>query len=208
MYCTDARGRPKRMIRGLRRRRLCVGDCLDLFERSRIMVARSLCPIIVVGMSLVATAEETPSVPMILSFKICEKSTDGKGLDFLARPTLMELMGKPFSWVVGQSLKPKDGGEELYGGTRISGTMAQAADGRIRLSAKIELGSIVSPPDDRDTDFARTESLDIRTVLRPGQTKRFEYSDSKWCEIRVEPVSANELPGASSALLKTTTVTK
>ena len=161
------------------------------------MMTRLLCPIILVCMSLVATAEETHSVQMMLSFNVCEKTAGGKQTE--ARPTLVAPTGKPFSMVVGGTRKQKTGGEDLYGGTRVSGTMTEAPDGRIRLSAKIELGSIVSPPDDQDTDFARTESLDIRTVLRPGQTKRFEYSDSKWCEIRVERVSAGELPIASSA---------
>jgi len=163
------------------------------------MATRLFCLIIVGCMSFVAAADETPQIQVLLSIKVSEKGSNGKSVRVFCDPTIVTSTGKPFSFVAGGTLKPRTGGDELAFGTRVNGTMTGVPDGKIRLAAKVELGNIIAPDVDQETDITRTETLDIRTVLRLGQPKRFEYSDSKWCEVRIEPVSAGKLPIASSA---------
>ena len=59
--------------------------------------------------------------------------------------------------------------------------------GTVQLALKIRIDVAISQDDDPETDLVRTETFDIRTVLRPGETKRLKVSASQWCEVRVDP---------------------
>ncbi len=138
------------------------------------------------ALSNTSAAPGDPGAGMMLSIKLLENATADSKARILAEPSIVTTIGRSFHFVAGGTLKPKTGGGELEIGTRISGTIERSPDGAVHVALKIRVGERVSQAGDPDTDLVRTETLDLRTVLRPGVTKRIKYSQSQSCEVRVD----------------------
>jgi len=155
------------------------------------MARRSLCTVLMFGMAALAysvSAQDNSNTQMVISIKVCEKAVEGSKQKILAEPTIATVPGRPFSFESGGKVKPKTGDGDLDIGTRVTGNFERTRTGTVQLALKIRIGFAVSQDEDPKTDLVRTETLDIRTVLRPGETKRLKSSASQWCEVRVDAV--------------------
>jgi hypothetical protein len=152
------------------------------------MLSRLLCTVLVAGITVLsgfANADGSSDAAVVLEIRVCEKESRDSKVKILAEPTIAATIGRPFSFKSGGSAKSKTSDREFDVGTQLNGKVERTQAGGVQLDLRISIGSILSPADDQETDLVRTESLDIRTVLRPGEVKRLKYSDSQWCEVRV-----------------------
>ena len=153
------------------------------------MAAHLLLAMVVAGLPIAVTANDSPGRQVLLSIKVFEQPTRSKPGTVLTNPTIVSIIGRPFSVNAGGgTIKPKSSDDDLFFGTRSSGVVNEAADGKFRIAVKVELGKIVPQPDDAETGLVQTDALDIRTVVRAGETKRIKVSPTRWCELRAEEV--------------------
>ncbi len=155
------------------------------------MARRCLYVVLVFGMAAFAysvSAQVNSNAQRVISIKVCETASKGSKQKVLAEPTIVAVPGAPFLFESGGSAKTKAGDDDLDIGTRVTGSFEHMHTGTVQLSLKISIGATVSQDDDPRTDLVKTETLDIRTVLRPGETKRLKCSPSQWCEVRIDPV--------------------
>ena len=166
------------------------------------MAARFICAIICAGTTVVTSAQEIgdkppvsyefrskPGAQVIISAKLYENDTQSKQTKILSEPSVVAMVGRPFSVASGgEVIGSKPGDDDLRAGPHTSGRVSDTGGGAFRLAIKLELGSVVPVKGDADTNIVRTDSVDIRTALRPKETKKFKISDTRWCEVRVDPV--------------------
>lgn len=154
--------------------------------KKRLLVATLfVCTAVV---SYAVSGQNGPAPQMVLSIKVYEASDDGAEKKILAEPAIASISGRPFSFVSGGHHKTKAGEDDLEIGTRITGTFTRTGADTVQLVLDIRIGSAVSQKHEPKTDLVRTETIEIRTSLRPGQTKRLDCSRSQWCELTIDPV--------------------
>lgn len=154
------------------------------------MATRTLCSVLMFCMLALAVsvlADDNPNAQMVFTIKVWE-AAEGSKQKILAEPTFATIPQRPFSFVSGGSVRPKTGDGDLDIGTRVTGNFERTRAGTVQLVLKMCIGEEISQDDDPESNLVRTETLDIRTILRPDETKRLKVSDSKWCEVRVDPV--------------------
>ena len=142
----------------------------------------------VAALSYSVSAQDNSNVQMVISIKVCDKAVQGSKPRILAEPTIATIPGCAFSFESGGSVKANAGDDDFDIGTRVNGKFERTGTGTVRLALKIRIGLIVPQEDDPKTELVRTETVEIRTVLRPGETKRLTCSASQWCEVTVDPV--------------------
>lgn len=155
------------------------------------MARCTLCAIAIaciVALAHSVSAQNNTNGQMVISINVCEKTADGSKPRILAEPTIATVPGRAFSFVSGGSVKTRAVGDELDIGTRVTGKLKRTPTGTVQLALKVSVGFAVSQDDDPETDLVKTETLDIRTVVRAGETKRFKCSATHWCDVRVDPV--------------------
>jgi hypothetical protein len=155
------------------------------------MARRCLCAVLVFCMAALTysvSAQVNSNAQMVISIKVCETAGEGSKQKTLAEPTIATIPGRPFSFESGGSVRTKTRDGDLDIGTRVTGTFERTRTGTVQLALKISFGVPVPQDDDPKTDLVKTETLDIRTALRPSETKRLKCSASQWCEVRVDPV--------------------
>ncbi len=139
--------------------------------------------------SYAAFGQDKSGTQIILSIKISEKTPEAARLKILAEPIIATTAGRAFSYESGGTVKPKTGEGDLEIGTCVTGKWERTGNGAVQLALKISIGATVSQEDDPNTDLVRTETVEIRTFIRPGTTKRFNCSANQWCEISVDDVN-------------------
>ena len=150
-----------------------------------------LCVAIIVcitAFSYAASGQDKSAKQVILSIKISEKAPEADRLKILAEPTIATIAGRAFSFDSGGTVKPKTGDGDLKIGTRVTGKWERTDNGEVQLALKIHIAAAVFQEGDPNTDLVRTDAFEIRTVVRPGKTKRFNCSAHQWCEISVDDV--------------------
>lgn len=152
------------------------------------MRMRSFSALLVASIAAMVCHAHAQSNPQIMvSVRMCEKGKGESPPKVLAEPVIVAMPGRPFSFKAVAPLSPTIGDGDLDLGTRVNGKMVDPGDGSIQLDLKIAVSNRVPQASDAQTELVRTETLEIRTVLRPGKAKRFDYSDSRWCELRLDP---------------------
>lgn len=160
------------------------------------MTLRLLCPFLAIVLAAVshsASAQNNPT-QLILSIKLCETSSEGAKSKTLAEPSIVATSGRAFSFRSGGSAKPNIGDGDFDIGTNITGKFELTAAGAAQLILKIRVATAIAQEenpkagDAARSDIVRTEILEIRTLLKPGEARRFDCSDHQWCELRVDPV--------------------
>ena len=155
------------------------------------MAKRYLCAMLAFGTAAFAysvSAQVNSNAQMVISIKVCEISGDESDRKILAEPTIATIPGRPFSFVSGGKVKSQTGDGDLEIGTRLTGNFERNLNGMVQLALKISVGKSVVQTSDPNSDLVKTETFDIRTVLRPSESKRLKCSDSQWCEVRIDPV--------------------
>ncbi len=153
------------------------------------MAARLLLAMIVAGLPIAVTANDSPGRQVLLSIKVFEQPTRSKPGTALTNSTIVSIIGRPFSVNAGGgTIKPKSSDDDLFFGTRSSGVVDEAPDGKFRIAVKVELGKIISQPDDTETGVVQTDALEVRTIVRAGEIKRIKVSPTRWCELSAEEV--------------------
>lgn len=154
--------------------------------RHLLCVALIVC---ITAFSYAASGQDKSGTQMILSIKISDKAPEAARLKIVAEPTIATTVGRAFSYESGGTVKPKTGDGNLEIGTRVTGKLERTGNGAVQLALKIRIGAAISQENDPNTDLVRTEAIEIRTVIRPGETKRFNCSANQWCEISVDDVN-------------------
>ncbi|MGN6544697.1 MAG: hypothetical protein ACTHK7_06595 [Aureliella sp.] len=72
--------------------------------------------------------------------------------------------------------------EPITVGTRITGSIEEAAEGQKRVSLEIRLANAVAT-DEPETEIVRAESVVLQTMLKPKEKKRIHCGGSRWCEL-------------------------
>ncbi len=154
-----------------------------------------------------ANAQVDSSRQIALSIKLCEQVSGTSKRKVLADPTIIATVGKSFSMVSGGTVKPKVGEGRLEFGTQVTGELNTSDNGMIQAALKISLGT--HKQSDSTTDIVVSESIEIRTVLRPEETKRLDYTADKWCEVSVDEVNSElqRQPNVGSASEKSSSKT-
>lgn len=70
-------------------------------------------------------------------------------------------------------------------GTRITGSIEEAAEGQKRVSLEIRLANAVAT-DEPETEIVRAESVMLQTMLKPKEKKRIHCGGNRWCELFLE----------------------
>lgn len=143
---------------------------------------------LIVALAHSVSAQNNTNGQMVVSIRVCEKTLDGSKPKILAEPTIAAVPGRAFSFVSGGSVKTRAVGDDLDIGTRVTGKFNFTGTGRVQLALKVSVGFVISQDDDLETDLVKTETLDIRTVVRVGETKRFKCSATQSCDVRVDPI--------------------
>ncbi len=147
-----------------------------------------VCIVCVAAFSRAVFAEDNAGRQLLLTISIGEETSEADRPKILAEPSIATIAGRPFSFVSGGTVKPKTGEGDLEIGTRITGNLKRLQNGMVEVTLKTRVGNTVTQEDNPDTDLVRTEIVEIRTVMRLGETKRLNCSSSQWCTIRVEGV--------------------
>lgn len=133
-------------------------------------------------------AEDDSNTHVVISINVCEKNLERSRPKILAELTIATVPGQAFSFESGGSVKANSGEDDFDIGTRVNGNFERNGTGTVRLALKIRIGSTVLQKHELETELFRTETVEIRTVLRPGETKCFDCSASQSCEVTVEPL--------------------
>jgi hypothetical protein len=113
-------------------------------------------------------------------------STTGKR-KILAEPTIAVTLGHPFSFHSGGELNTRNGGDAIEIGTRVRGIVNEHEGDSLLVAFKLAVGRAVMDARNPDTELVQTETLDLRTTMIVGKTKRIDCGRSKVLEIRVIP---------------------
>jgi len=153
------------------------------------MHKRTLTAVILACMTSIpqhTNAQVNSSKQIAISIKLCEKATESSPKRILADPTIVATVGRTFTMHSGGTVKPRVGEGELEFGTQVTGRLNQSGDHMMQVDLKISVGT--HKQSDAKTDVVLAETLEIRTILKPETTKRLDYSQLRWCELRIEEV--------------------
>lgn len=153
--------------------------------RLSVWAVLTLC---MVALSCSVWAQDNSSRQMVISIKLCERAAEGSKPKVVAEPTIATVPGRAFLFETGGSVKDHAGDDGFDIGTRVNGTFERTGTGTVRLALEIRIGSTVPQACDPQTELFRTETVEIRTLLHPGQTKRLHFSAFQWCDVTVDHV--------------------
>tara|TARA_R110002111_G_scaffold255157_1_gene321245 strand:- start:30492 stop:30941 length:450 start_codon:yes stop_codon:yes gene_type:complete len=125
---------------------------------------------------------ESVAESQFLTVKLYEQGEQKK---VLAENTLQVPQTGELSDFSGGTPPSVQGEAALKVGVRVTGAIKPADQGRFRIALKLQVGSRVESPDP-ETQVVRTETVEIRSDLKTGVTKRFHCGGQQWLELRLE----------------------
>jgi len=85
----------------------------------------------------------------------------------------------------GGTRPPISGETALNFGVRLTGTIKPAAKDQFRIALKLHVGNL-NDSQVLQTEVVRTLTVEIRSDLKTGETKRIHCGDQQWLELRLE----------------------
>lgn len=131
---------------------------------------------------LAYAADTTETSQTFLEIKVCQQEPDDNSVLVRANQTLAVNMDRPFQFNAGGTIKPKHTKDEIPIGTRINGKLQSQRSGACELALTIQIAEQRDVADE-EMDLVQSETIDLRTVIAVGQTKRVVYSVGKSIEI-------------------------
>jgi hypothetical protein len=86
-------------------------------------------------------------------------------------------------------LNTKSGDDAIEIGTRVRGTVKQHEGDSLLVAIQLAVGHPVTDARNLDIDLVQTETMDLRTTMTVGQTRRINCGRSKMLEIHIEPIT-------------------
>ncbi|HWL09519.1 MAG TPA: hypothetical protein VNQ76_14010 [Planctomicrobium sp.] len=140
-----------------------------------------------IAASCFAWAQEASSPQLQLSIKIYELGNEDSQQRVFAEPLLVTPAGRPFSLDAGGIVKT-DSGDDLKIGIQVTGKLERPRADLVSIAIKAGVGTQIIQDNDPKTVLVKTDTFDIRAVVRLGETKRFRFSEIQCCEICVDSV--------------------
>lgn len=89
-----------------------------------------------------------------------------------------------FSYMSGGEIPSKLSQDKLQFGTIAKGTVTRQKNSRFMLDMTYSLGE--QPPQPEETELVTSQTLRLRTLFKDGETKKFRFSKSQSCEIKLQ----------------------
>lgn len=120
--------------------------------------------------------------PQFITVKFVEQGTQKK---VLAETALQVSQNGLLNSTSGGELPPVQGEAGLEFGVQVTGTIKPAAKDRFRIALKLQVGNRIESPDS-ETQVVRTQTVEIRSDLKTGVTKRIHCGGKQWLELKLE----------------------
>lgn len=156
-----------------------------------MMIRKTVCAALVfagIAISCFAWAQDASPPQLQLSIKIYELGNEDSQQKIFADPLLVTPAGRPFSLDAGGMIKSTVGHEDLRTGIHVTGKLERPHAGKVPIAIKASVGFPVMLNNDPQTVLVKTDTFDIRGVVKLGEAKRFKFSDRQYCEICVDAV--------------------
>ncbi|MFH1299818.1 MAG: hypothetical protein ABIK07_02060 [Planctomycetota bacterium] len=146
----------------------------------RIALAVSL---LMAGFAVAESCEpESVAESQFLTAKLYEQGEQKK---VLVENTLQVPQNGVLKYRSGGGLPSLAGEAAMAMGVRITGTIKPAAKDQFRIALKLHVGNL-NDSQVLQTEVVRTLTVEIRSDLKTGETKRIHCGDQQWLELRLE----------------------
>ncbi|QDT30732.1 hypothetical protein [Gimesia panareensis] len=134
------------------------------------------------GFAVADTCDPVPAAgPRFVSVKLCQQEP----AKVLAECTVQTTAAGKFDSRSGGTLPVVQGAPALSVGVRAAGTITPADRQQFHVALQLQVGNRVSSGSAK-TQVVRTETVEIRSLLQTGKTKRFPCGAGQLLELRLE----------------------